>query len=403
MRGSLVAPDFRSSVRTNLFTNPDTEGGTSCLRYYVADGIATLTQRMDGGYSSNSYVRMEYTSAPTTSVSGIYASSSAPSSRIPVVAGESYAALAFIRTNITRNFYVCIEWYDALTNGNVVARSTGPNYYISEPNVWVPIVHAATAPTGTVGAVMTFYSNGPSPMTAGSWQDIDGIVLEKAPNGLPYRPSYFSGNSPNARWTGAPHASQSIEQTSIHSKNLISDSAFAFLHKPELLNQYVQNVGTYWGCPWRTVNDGTKGKCVEFVTNDDTKPQGLIFFPQVADSSNFSLRPIAHEGEKYTVSADVLADNNLPFTLGFRRVNKALTVSNDGQGSATTITKGTGSWQRYSYTATLLPADEGYYLGAQLRLSQSPIPPIGTTVRIANVQVEKSPVATAFEATRPDW
>lgn len=404
MRGAVVAPDNRSSVRRNLFTNPCAGTNTSGYYMYIPGSTGTIERRTDGGRFTNTYVRMTCNGNATGSQGGIYLVRTGDlSSRILVQAGKSYMLSGFMRTAIARELYLRIEWKDSTIGGVTVGTATTNFLHVSNTSDWVPFRITATAPSGTVGATGCFYISSNSTFSSGDQLDVSNVIFEEVPTNSPsHFGAYFDGASPNARWEGASHNSFSIELADTSSKNLIADSSFNFAYKPNLGNDNHYNISTYWSSPWRTIYDGTKGRCIEFVTNDDTKPQGIIVFPFIANSSRYTARPLSNEGEQYTVSVDVLAPAGCQFVLGFRRVNASTSISQDGQGTSAGMI-GTGDWQRYSYTATVNAANAGFYFGMQLRVSESPIPPIGTTLRIANVQVEKSPVATAFEATRPDW
>lgn len=294
-----------------------------------------------------------------------------------------------------------MEWMDNIVGGNKISVITGQAMTISSTSDWVYLRHTGTAPAGAVGLVPTFYIVD-STFSTGEYLDLSNILVEEAAEAVisNHWPSYFDGDSSDSKWEGTPNNSQSMQLASIASKNLIADSSFIYTQRENLSGAAHHNIQSYYSCPWRVIIDPVKNRCLEYITDRDDLPQGSIILPQLANAPGFQRRPVAQLGEQYTVSADIVAPSGMGFNFGFRKVYASHANNQDSNQGAFT---GTGEWQRYSYTMTVTSDIVGYYLGMQLRTLHASLPPIGTTFKIANVQVEKSPVATAFEATRPDW
>jgi hypothetical protein len=142
---------------------------------------------------------------------GIY-NSGVSSARTAVTAGKSYTSSIYVKDIDTGvSYYAGIEWKDS-GGSSAGATSTGTVTAVNSSG-WTRISVTATAPTGAVTAIPTFYS-GTTP-ASGKQVYFDGALFEQASEIKPY----FDGNIASANeftyaWSGTAHISTSLEKYS---------------------------------------------------------------------------------------------------------------------------------------------------------------------------------------------
>jgi type IV pilus assembly protein PilA len=162
--------------RSNLSKNGGAETGTGNW----ASLQATLSS--DSTYAKFGTKAFKCTLLGNQANEGCYEfDSGGLNSHIPVTAGQTYAASAWIYTPTTVSIYAGrIEWFDntgTQLSVSVAAPTTVPS------NTWTRITYSATAPASAVGATITWYTN---VMQGGTSFWIDGVQFEQGPMATPY-------------------------------------------------------------------------------------------------------------------------------------------------------------------------------------------------------------------------
>lgn len=149
--------------------------------------------------------------------------------------------------------------------------------------------------------------------------------------------------------------------------NLIPDPLLTNLNIPQPLagslgaNGYVQS---YFSGLLQTVDMTTPvgNKAVKVITDSATRSQGVIF----QQSGKSDAVPVQKAGEKWTTSLYIKAPAGQNVNFGVR----VLDIYKNYNKEATSPTKATGDWQRFSYTYTTTLSDVGAYVVLEARLEQ---------------------------------
>jgi hypothetical protein len=154
-------------TKINLIGNPSFEGS---LSGYTSNGSmsASATEHRSGSYSL----------AATQGTSVL----SVSTGHIPVTAGATYTASAYVKSNVVKPFTIEIEYYDI--NGTFItpASSTTLN---SSTSAWVRNSHTRVAPANAVTAKIEMYlSSVTNPSTTIMY--LDDILFERATSASTY-------------------------------------------------------------------------------------------------------------------------------------------------------------------------------------------------------------------------
>jgi prepilin-type N-terminal cleavage/methylation domain-containing protein len=182
---------------TNLASNPSAESVTSDWGYWTAGGVATFTRATSGGYSGNGFMRMVFTTAPTTGSGGLYYGDVSE----VVQVGTTYSYSGYVRTSVGKQMGACIEWYSSTPT--LMSYSCGANV-TTVANVWTRLSATGAAPAGTAWARITLYANGYA-WNVGEVLDADAIMFTQSSTLY----NYADGSSPNWIWNGTVNASTS--------------------------------------------------------------------------------------------------------------------------------------------------------------------------------------------------
>lgn len=195
LEGEMVSAPHPGAVRRNLVTNPSAEVNVT-----------------DGGWSTlGGTTSRDVTSGPyPAGLAGFLVSAGAAGnasirhvgSRAPAAPGEVWAAAASFRPLAgTRTVRVYLDFYDAA--GVRIGLHVGPDASAPVGAYTRPIRTGVVAPAGTVSVqiIAEFVA------LAAESMSIDALWLGKVAAVGAAPPAYFDGDTPGARWEGAPHAS----------------------------------------------------------------------------------------------------------------------------------------------------------------------------------------------------
>jgi len=188
-------------LRTNLITNPSFETNTTGWTTLGTMSIARTTSTACVGSAS----------AQLTNGSGASFLSAYPSSRIPVVNGETYTFSYYIKNSTsTAQWQATISGFDVSSGGTRVAFQDG-GFNTINTSAWIRLFVTWTIPAG-VTYIEPKIQNG-SGETAGGVAFVDAVLLEKSAT----LTNYFDGYSalePNVSysWSGSANASTSLRQ-----------------------------------------------------------------------------------------------------------------------------------------------------------------------------------------------
>lgn len=210
------------SEAINLLPNPSWEvNGVGGLDVPGTGGATTPTRPTDGGYRGITRRRTTWTTG-TTDISG-----GALHGDAPVSPGKTYSVSIRFATNKDQRLRPAIRWYNGAT---AIGTDYGDAKFYNATSM--QNAHRATAravaPAGATTARILLYvptGEGATPWLAGDWLDIDsGMVVEGD-----FLPLEFDGNSPNATWTGEPHASASkLVINEVRETNVVATSGGNF-------------------------------------------------------------------------------------------------------------------------------------------------------------------------------
>lgn len=188
------APDARELLRTNLIPNPSFEVDLTGWEF-LSSGLPTRT-------TAESYVGsacMEWTRAGIRNIRTDY---------LPASPGKTYTASLHMKAAESDIYNVDVY----LSFFNASGSSLGSTYTeATMSTAWQRFSHTATAPAGTATMYVLVVAYGGA---SAETYFYDAVLLEEAAT-----PStYFDGDSTDAGalsydWSGAPHASPSIETT----------------------------------------------------------------------------------------------------------------------------------------------------------------------------------------------
>jgi hypothetical protein len=126
---------------------------------------------------------MTWTSASTSAGAGVFTNSFAATH------GDLYVVSGYVRSSIAQKMRIGIDWRNS--SGNIFAAPTGPVFTIpaydanlSNPTGrdWTRIYFACPAPRTAVNGFPTFFDDATGTRwPAGSWLDLDGIMIEQLP------------------------------------------------------------------------------------------------------------------------------------------------------------------------------------------------------------------------------
>jgi len=189
---------------TNLVTNPSIETTiTPSSGVYGSGGVATLARVATGGQFGSAFLRLNWTTAPTSMVaSGLWIATSAPT---PNSTGKSYTASGYMRNSWAgATFALNAVYYNS---ANTVLGEVYGSSVTIPANTWTRVsVATPTVPSGTDFIMLRIRSNGGTLPSAGSNFDADAFMLTEDAN-TPY--NYADGNSNNWIWNGAANNSSS--------------------------------------------------------------------------------------------------------------------------------------------------------------------------------------------------
>ena len=207
---------------TNLILNP-VGPMTSGIAYKVtpqwygtggAGNNSQVSSALDGPATGvTSYMRKTWTTAPTGTSAGAI-SFAHTGARIPVTAGQSFAASAWMRASWNAGTPIWntirIEFYDAATGGTMLSSVNGTNESFSQGN-WSYQRAVATVPAGAsymvpLSMFQTQYDPGGVYLPpVGATLDATGFMLTQGAT----HSAYADGNTPGWVWNGTPNNSTS--------------------------------------------------------------------------------------------------------------------------------------------------------------------------------------------------
>ena len=193
--------------RTNLVPNPRVQNNTTGWGVNPAAGaVVVLSHQASGGPTGGGFARGTWTTAPTVSGYATRADGRTTGGAMAAVAGQVYSASIYARASVAQKIS-CYLFFVNASNLVIGSAIVGPSVDMSA-NTWTRlVVEGATAPAGTVNAIVGAYTvSGTALLPTGGTLDATMAQLEPAATVT----SYFDGASGGeAIWLGAPHASGS--------------------------------------------------------------------------------------------------------------------------------------------------------------------------------------------------
>ena len=168
-------------VVTNYVPNPRSEYNNTSWAWSAwagPGGTASISIMSDGGYLSNSYYRIKWTSSATDVGGNV----GLANKLIPVDGNAIYMASLYTRVSAAQNMVLVVFYYDS--SGNTVATGWGSENYIT-PGSWQRLSYKLTTPntTTTLNFRVRTYDRVPQ---ANDTIDVDAAMLTKGPTLYPY-------------------------------------------------------------------------------------------------------------------------------------------------------------------------------------------------------------------------
>jgi len=193
-----------SAAITNLAINPSFESNaTSISAYYGTGGVGTAIRVTPGGQSGSGFLRLNWTTPPTSMTSsGLWLSTNAST---PNSTGKSYMASGYIRNSWAGAGFTLNPVY--YNSANTVLGEMYSNAVTIPANTWTRLsVAIPSVPAGTDYITIRIRANNGTLPSTGSNFDVDAFMLTEDSNTLQ---NYADGNSSNWIWNGATNSSTS--------------------------------------------------------------------------------------------------------------------------------------------------------------------------------------------------
>lgn len=194
---------------TNLVTNPKagtaTTGWSQSIAGTAPTAVLSRITGAGGGLPAEITTRVRLTVSALTGA-GTSFDLRPDAAGMPVSAGKTYRASAYIRSSIAGDARTFIQWFDN-TSTQISTTSSGLTA-IGAAAAFVRIDLAGTAPAGATSARLVFRVQ--AAVVAGSWMELSGVLLQESM----YLENYFDGaTAANAEvsyaWAGTADASAS--------------------------------------------------------------------------------------------------------------------------------------------------------------------------------------------------
>lgn len=207
---------------TNLMTNPSFEvNGNGTLDIAGTGGAVEASRPTNGGFLGSTRRRITWTAPTTAAGGGIVVGDST----VKVSAGKTYTASLRFAPSRSQRLRPGIRWYnDVSPTALATDYGVSQNYPAADISKAHRAVVTAVAPPGATQARIYLYvpeGDGAVNWEAGNTLDVDAALLVEGA----YLPPDFDGDSPNATWNGAPHASTStITLPAVDRSNIVATS-----------------------------------------------------------------------------------------------------------------------------------------------------------------------------------
>jgi hypothetical protein len=180
------------TIWTNMLPNPSADVNGDGFGYWQGGGgAAGATRVASGGMDNGSFYRCTW-SAPTTMIDGGVYYGASP---IPVVAGQTYAWSAYVRSSKAQQVRTTAQWKKADGSPSTVSPATNGQIWTLPANTWTRISVIGVCPSDAVGSQMTAYASS-AMWAAGDTLDMDWVMLTNSVAVL----DYFDGTSVTGKW-----------------------------------------------------------------------------------------------------------------------------------------------------------------------------------------------------------
>jgi prepilin-type N-terminal cleavage/methylation domain-containing protein len=187
---------------TNLVANPSVEVANSGFGCYPGNGTpsSTCSRQVGSAISGVAFHRLAWAASTASPSGGVYYGTG---SQQPVSAGQAYTFSGYVRSSKSHTLQPSIEWYD-ISNVRIAMNSSSS--IVVSPATWTRVSISASAPIGSVRAVLTVYALAPgSAWTSRDTLDMDGVMLTAGSTLY----NYTDGSSPGWIWNGTANNSTS--------------------------------------------------------------------------------------------------------------------------------------------------------------------------------------------------